>query len=99
MDKQLIQRLAREAGFLIDGAGNAYVGVPGYGASELRGGELLQRFATRVAEECAKIAADHAHDAQDAPFKAHENNHPDGYADASNDIEAAIREEFKAAEA
>jgi hypothetical protein len=58
MDKQLIQRLAREAGFLIDGAGNAYVGVPGYGASELRGGELLQRFATRVAEECAKICED-----------------------------------------
>jgi hypothetical protein len=93
MDKQLIQRLAREAGMPL---------VTPYQATEAESAArhnerilgIAERFATLVAEECAKIADEHRDDAQDAPYKDYENNHPDGYTDAGNDIAAAIREEF-----
>jgi hypothetical protein len=48
MDKQLIDRLA-------DAAGAESLAI--YGAPSQLTGEAIERFATLVAEECAKIAA------------------------------------------
>lgn len=52
MDKQLIERLARDAGFATDA---------GYSAMTAEVQDVqLRRFAALVAEECAKIAELHA---------------------------------------
>jgi hypothetical protein len=56
MDKQLIQRLAREAGFLIDGAGNAFSAPHPELLHDAPVQKQLERFATLLAQECAMRA-------------------------------------------
>jgi hypothetical protein len=59
MDKQLIERLAREAGFITDRHGAPWLPVEAshmHVVQEAPCGDRLTRFATLVAEECAKIA-------------------------------------------
>lgn len=45
-------------------------------------------------ERAAVIAEEHCADAREAPFKDYEDTHVDGYQDAANDIESAIRSEI-----
>lgn len=55
MDKQLIQRLAREAGFQIDGVGKAFAARHPELQWESPVQEQLERFATLVCAECAAL--------------------------------------------
>lgn len=53
----------------------------------------LEAFAQAVARRCAEICAEHAAD-REPPHKAHENTYVDGWLDASNECNWAIRAEF-----
>lgn len=56
MDKQLIQRLAREAGFLIDGAGNAFSAPHPELLHDAPVQKQLERFAALLVEQCVQVA-------------------------------------------
>lgn len=49
-------------------------------------------------ERCARICREHCEDAFNVPFKNYEDTHYDGYQDAANDIEDAIRNPQPSAE-
>lgn len=55
--------------------------------------ECLEAFAQAVALRCAEICAEHAAD-REPPHKAHENTYVNGWLDASNECNWAIRAEF-----
>lgn len=57
--------------------------------------EQLRAYAIQAVmqerERCAKICREHCEDAFEVSFKDYEDTHHDGYQDAANDIESAIR--------
>lgn len=61
MDKQLMERLAREAGFLVDNRGRAFIdAATDIGeVNEVSCDKALRRFAALLAEECAKLIEQH----------------------------------------
>lgn len=62
---------------------------PSFSADQVRAYAIQAVMAER--ERCAAICREHCEDALGVPFKNYEDTHHDGYQDAANDIESAIR--------
>lgn len=91
MNVELVERLAREAGFqrLQDGIRDGGESSDYWDCWP----EQLARFAALVAEECSRLCAEYAADT-DPSFKPHEDNYRDGWLDASNECNWVIRQRF-----
>lgn len=87
MNAALIERLAREAGFRIVPQAAPGVNWIYTGSATGRCSEALERFATLVAEECAKTCIEH--------FEREMRYERTSSAMSASDCAAAIREMFK----
>lgn len=83
-----IEKMAREIGVEFSGK-LAFKS----GTSILATRQEWEAFAQAVALRCAEICAEHAAD-REPPHKAHENTYVNGWLDASNECNWAIRAEF-----